>query len=84
VRSGTPNSRSSVEELWKQFESNPEQLPVSQLPPATVGEFAAKGAAAATKKRKVVEAGPPLSKEEALARFQARKAAAQAGKRQKL
>lgn len=47
------------------------------------GEFV-KGNAAATKKRNAATEGPPLSKEEALARFQARKAAAQTGKRQKL
>lgn len=76
----TPGSRQSVEHLWAAFESDPEQLPVDQLPDSGAGEFVQGG----SKKRKKVEAAPPLSKEEALKRFKARKEAAQAEKRLKL
>ena len=76
----TPGSRQSVEQLWAAFESDPEKLPVDQLPDTTSGEFVKGG----SKKRKKVAAGPPLSKEEALARFMARKEAAQAEKRRKM
>lgn len=76
----TPGSRQSVEQLWAAFESDPDKLPVDQLPDSASGEFVNGG----SKKRKQVVAGPPLSKEEALARFKARKEAAQAEKRQKL
>lgn len=76
----TPGSRQSVEQLWAAFESDPEKLPVDQLPNSAPGEFVSGG----SKKRKQVVAEPPLSKEEALARFKARKEAAHAEKRQKL
>jgi hypothetical protein len=76
----TPGSRQSVEQMWAAFESDPDQLPVDQLPDSIAGEFVAGG----SKKRKPAQAAPPLSKEEALARFKARKEAVQAEKRQKL
>ncbi len=76
----TPGSRQSVERLWAAFESDPEKLPVDQLPGSSAGEFVKGG----SKKRKQAVPEPPLSKEEALARFKARKEAAQAEKRQKL
>jgi hypothetical protein len=68
----TPTSRSSVEQLWAVFDENPDAA-LDSLPRSQVGDLVrgSKRPAGA-----MVKAGPPLSKEEALKRFKARKAGA--------